>query len=64
VLEAEHREDEAAGLVRNQFPPIGRRGVAHRGSHDLEVLGAIGIGQDEEHIAAFLQVVLQFALPR
>ena len=38
--------------------------VGDRRGHDLEVLGAVGIGQDEEDVAAFLKIVLQAGLAR
>ena len=63
ILEGEKRKDQPAGLVRDEFLPVRARRVGDRRRHDLEVLGAVGIGEDEEDVAAFLQVVLQPGLP-
>ena len=64
MLEAEHRQDQPAGLVRHQLLPVGPYRIFHRRGHDLEVLGAVGIGEDEEDVAAFFQIILQADLAR
>ncbi len=50
-------EDEAAGFMRHEFAPVLLRGRFNGRFHDLEILGAIAIGQDEEAVAAFGQFV-------
>ena len=64
AAEAHDREDQAAGFVRHDLAPVGARRVGGRRGHDLEVLGAVGVGEDEELVAAFLDLVLQAGLAR
>ena len=64
-LKHDHRQDQPA---RFDAAPVScqlaRDRIARRRRHDLEVLGAVGIGQDEEDVAAFLQIILQAGLAR
>ena len=64
ILERKDREDQPARLVRHEFPPVRRGRGRNRRGDDLEVLGAVGVGKDEENVAAFLEVVLQAGFTR
>jgi hypothetical protein len=50
--------------VRHELFPVGTHRIAGRRRHDLEILGAVGIGEYEEDIAAFFQIVLKAGLAR
>ena len=51
-------------LVRHQVRPVLAARIGNRRRDDLEVLGAVGVGQDEEDVAAFLDVVFETGLAR
>jgi hypothetical protein len=52
------------GSCGDELFPVGAHRIADRCRHDLEVLGAVGIGQYEEDVTAFFEVVLQADLAR
>ena len=51
------RQDQPSWLVRDDLAPVLPAGRGDGRFHDLEVLGAVGIGQDEEDVAALRHVV-------
>ncbi len=57
-------EDQRAGPVRHDFRPVFAARRRHRRLHDLEVLGAVGIGQDVEDVAALGHRIFQPRLAR
>ena len=52
------------GSCADELRPVLATRVGNRRGHDLEVLGAVRVGQHEEDVAAFLQIVLQARLAR
>ena len=59
-----HRDEHAPFAVRNDDAPIGARGGVQRGRKNREILGAIGVGEDEDRIAMRLNLVAQAAFAR
>src|SRR5690606_22356970 len=51
-------------LVWYQFFPVGSCRIARQRGHDLEILGAVGVGQNEEDVATLLQIVLKAGFTR
>ncbi len=51
------------GPVRHHLPPMVVPGRRHGGRHQLEVLGPIGVGDDEEAVVPVLQAVLDVLAP-
>ena len=52
------------GSCADELRPVFAPRVGNRRGHDLEILGAVGIGKHEEDVAALLQIVLQAGLAR
>ncbi len=57
ILVCADRQDQCAGRVCHYFGPVILTRLMHWSAHDLEILGATGIGQDKPDIAAFFQAV-------
>jgi hypothetical protein len=57
MLEEDDVEDQHARGVRHERDPVLGIGSRDRRRHDLEVLGAVGVGEDVEGAVAFLDVV-------
>ena len=53
------QKDHGAGPVRDEIGPPGTAGIGDRRPHDLEILGAVGVGEDDEVIPVMLHIVLQ-----
>ena len=54
-----HAGDHAALLVRHDVDPVRHAGRGQRRAHDLVILGAVGVGADEELVAAMRERVAQ-----
>ena len=57
-------ENEPAGLVRHDLPPVLAAGCADRRVDDAEILGAVGIGQDDEPSLVMIDRVIVLGLAR
>jgi len=51
-----------ARSVRHEVDPVGALRRLHRGGHQLEVLGALGVGHDQQLVATVVEVVLDAVL--
>ena len=57
-------EDIDAGAMRDQLAPVGALGRGERRGDDLEIDRAVGIGEDEQLVAAVGERILHAALAR
>jgi hypothetical protein len=69
VGEHRERQDVDAGPVRNEIAPMRPAGARERRDRDLEILGAVGVGVDEQHRLAaiggmMIDIVEQRSLAR
>ena len=64
LLEGDGFQNEPPGLVRDDFPPVCRLGRRQRRLANAEVLGAAGIGGDDQALAMVLDAVFMAVLAR